>query len=749
MYLKKKNIKCLSLSKKKDLHGKVINNKIKICNVCKGIYKDQYARHLRSMHPDCEEMLEVKTLDNVLQSKDYTLCDAQKKVLENRINFIFLKSKNMGNKIHNDYVLENRKGLLIPCRLPKKAISEDFYIVCELCSSVITRPHFKKHFTICKVKADFCLASFLKNITQTIITDIPRIHSIRTQLMLSTLSNSQTQILDIVVGRMRNETIKQAILQDPYIIQYVVDSFEGKGEIEKSIQLMRTRSSIIARFSLLMQKLDPEKYLSYEDMLRVRHFKAIISTVQELGQYDSSSRLYSKIQIIKDIVPLLIEMTDNAKTEAIMNEDQKRIDELRNLMELYQTKRFRSVTTTKISTQLIVTPGKKTKVPKNSDIQKLVEYYQKKIEVIIDILETAELTPKQFSDAYKELAKTTCAQTLFFNAKRQHEVSQAKVKDYKSRNSSPDEAEQELIKNLNLEDKKLTESISIFKTLGKNNKEVYILLTKDLKYQFDLILKYREKAGVNRNNKFMFANTTGLSFLDPYNFQALSAVSCGADDPSTLTSRGFRIDLATCTRVLNLSDEDMRSLQLFMSHSDYVHNKYYRRPIDNMMQCGIAKILVARRTGTLGKFKGKNLQSMNVSSELYNFNTLQPENNINVYDEDEYRNTFNEENENILVHTAFDVETTTKNTNREIQLDDNVQEDSEPEELAEDVPIVKKKRQQWTEYELNSLRDYFKVQIEAKKLPQRKMIQTAINSLNVLKNRSPSAVHYRIKTLIA
>jgi hypothetical protein len=747
IYLKNRQRKCLSLSKKLDLNGKVINNKIKICSVCKGIYKDQYARHVRSMHPDCEEMIEVKTLDNVLQNKDYNLDNKQKKILENRIGFIFQKSKNVGNKIHNDYVLEHRKGLLIPCRLPKIAKSEDLYIMCELCSSVITRREFKRHFSKCKVKADFCLASFLKNVNKSVIIDIPRMHSLRTQLLLSTLSTSDTEILNIVVGKMKNETIKQVILQDPYIIQYVVDSFEAKGEIEKSIQLMRTKSSIIARFSILMQKLDPEKYLSYEDMLTVRNFKAIISIIQELGEYDSSCRLYQKIQIIKDICPLLIEMTDNAKTEAIINEDKKRIVELRNLKELFQSKRFRSVTTTKISTQLIVTPGKKTKAPKDSDIQKLVEYYKEKVKVLINILATAELTPKQFTDAYKELAKTTCAQTLFFNAKRQHEVAHAKVKEYKSRNENPDEAEQELIENLKLEDKALTKSISIFKTLGKNNKDVYVLLTKDLKYQFDLILKYREKAGVNSNNKFMFANTTGLSFLDPYNFQALSAVSCGADNPSTLTSRGFRIDLATCTRVLSLSDEDMRSLQVFMSHSDYVHNKYYRRPIDSMMQCGIAKILVARGTGTLGKFKGKNLQSMNVSSELYNFNTLQSENNSNVYDEEEYRNTFNEENENTLVTTAFDVETTTKNTNRDIQVDDNVTEDFESEELEEDDQKVIKKRQQWTDHEINALRKHFKLQIEAKKLPQRKVIQQAINSLLVLKNRSPAAVNYRLKKL--
>lgn len=60
------------------------------------------------------------------------------------------------------------------------------------------------------------------------------------------------------------------------------------------------------------------------------------------------------------------------------------------------------------------------------------------------------------------------------------------------------------------------------------------------------------------------------------------ANTCGAKQPDTLTSTGFRKYVATMSQMLNLKDNELDVLATFLGHDIRTHREFYRLPEDTI-----------------------------------------------------------------------------------------------------------------------------------------------------------------------
>jgi len=97
------------------------------------------------------------------------------------------------------------------------------------------------------------------------------------------------------------------------------------------------------------------------------------------------------------------------------------------------------------------------------------------------------------------------------------------------------------------------------------------------------------------------------------------AQSCGADHPMTLRSSDFRKHLATMSQVLNLKRHELDQVAQFMGHDIRVHRQFYRLPNDVIQTARVVRVLMAMENGTIGEFRGKSLEEIDVSDVLGKF----------------------------------------------------------------------------------------------------------------------------------
>lgn len=155
---------------------------------------------------------------------------------------------------------------------------------------------------------------------------------------------------------------------------------------------------------------------------------------------------------------------------------------------------------------------------------------------------------------------------------------------------------------------------------GKKGRTVAVLLTPEMQKCIDILLKYREKAGVNTKNNFVFARANGES-LNPIRMSDtlrtyrstlnLSAGEC-------LTSTRLRKHIATVSQVLNLSRLDMEVMAEFLGHDIDIHRSFYRLPQSTIQVAKMGKLLTAVNDGTIAKYSGLTLDEISLQDGKIN-----------------------------------------------------------------------------------------------------------------------------------
>ena len=155
---------------------------------------------------------------------------------------------------------------------------------------------------------------------------------------------------------------------------------------------------------------------------------------------------------------------------------------------------------------------------------------------------------------------------------------------------------------------------------GKRGRKVPVILTSDVVKAMISLIDSREKVGIPRENKFVFAAPTrsSLSHLRGHDCINKVANKCNLICPEAMKSTKVRKYTATVSQVLDLKGNEIEWLADHMGHDLSVHKKYYRLQDHTLELAKISKLLLAIDKGDVnlvGKkldditLKGKNLQS--------------------------------------------------------------------------------------------------------------------------------------------
>lgn len=141
----------------------------------------------------------------------------------------------------------------------------------------------------------------------------------------------------------------------------------------------------------------------------------------------------------------------------------------------------------------------------------------------------------------------------------------------------------EVLESLSPLERKLAEVMNRVEVRGKRGRRVAILIPQNLKKQMDFLIKNRSKGSILQDNLYMFARPNEAATpLRAHDVLRDFAKACGAKQPDTLTSTGFRKHVATMSQMLNLKDNEPDVLATFLGHDIRIHREFYRLPQDTI-----------------------------------------------------------------------------------------------------------------------------------------------------------------------
>ena len=148
------------------------------------------------------------------------------------------------------------------------------------------------------------------------------------------------------------------------------------------------------------------------------------------------------------------------------------------------------------------------------------------------------------------------------------------------------------------------------------------MLTEDLTHQLNTLLKYRQVAKV-KETTFMFARPGNAEFpFRGHDCLREFATHCGLKKPECITSTKLRKQLAVLAQILNLKENSQDIIAAFQGHDIRIHREYYRLPESTLQIAKVSKLLHSVNEGTIHRFKGMDLDTMDLCNTGKKFYTI-------------------------------------------------------------------------------------------------------------------------------
>ena len=210
--------------------------------------------------------------------------------------------------------------------------------------------------------------------------------------------------------------------------------------------------------------------------------------------------------------------------------------------------------------------------------------------------------------AWRELGRCTMVLLLTFNRRRVGNVDKIKLISYQNRQSIQGDQLQAYTRLERL----LADNFHRMETRGKRGRRVALLLSVQHREYLDMFVRYREQAGVEENNKFLFGTAHRAQHLDACKAIRDYSSRCGAQNPQRLRGTYLRKQVATVSQMLNLSDNEIQQIADFMGHDIAIHRQFYRTPELSLQVTKLAKFFMAVDDTDLEKYRGKSIDDLEV-----------------------------------------------------------------------------------------------------------------------------------------
>lgn len=508
-----------------------------------------FARHLENKHR-CED--QVVTLLGL------------KKGSEERKALLTLIRNNGNMESH----------VLIPKKLEKAGyeVSTETHVMCSACHSYLKRRYLFRHRKNCFAAKGNELPPGRSAITDSMIYAACK----KKYGKYISEMNLKTRVL----GKMRPNKETEVVLGDILIMSWGDDLLK-KTPCNKSTYHIAAKMKRCARFVMNMKKINTK----YNDMLacmKPEAFDDVIEATKNMSGFDPIKKTYTAGSTALQFGGYLKQIS--SLTEKIILRGKISLSTKQKDDCLKEIKRFRSLISSQWTTEvaslamkdLTKRAAKKPKLlPTTEDIMMCSKY-------VAECAKSAyeQLQKKALKKAFSILAETTLVSTIIHNRKRVGDVMYLELEYYNDQRTlfAASSQTHEFQETLSENEKLLTKNYLKITTIGKNSKDMAVLIPPlTLKY-YDLIYKLRttHKDWFFPENEFMFCYPASAKQIEASSVLRKYAMKCGAKCPESITSTRLRKHVAVVSQLLSLRDNEVEQLAKFMGHTKKTHEQYYK-----------------------------------------------------------------------------------------------------------------------------------------------------------------------------
>ncbi|XP_046619499.1 uncharacterized protein LOC124304842 [Neodiprion virginianus] len=398
------------------------------------------------------------------------------------------------------------------------------------------------------------------------------------------LHEAASERLINVFAVLREDAIVRLIRYDRLLILYG-NKLCRKYKKQHDGDMIRANLRMLGRLLSALKEIN-KNIIEFATIYDPKYYDDVISAInivslfnEKTNTYTHPSTAYSLGSLVKQIGNLLI-------TDCIKRHDAIQKANTEDFLKLAFDDIGVSVNKTVVESQTQQKRRKKTELPSVQDIKKLLAYVDKKRKSAYQILET-----KFTYDAWLDLAQTTLTSVQVFNRRRAGEIERVFIEDFESFEG----INEDHLEKLSADSQVLARKYVRFVIRGKLNRTVPVLLSSDLLACIQMMLKYRNKAEVPSENRYVF----GIPGFEKNRYKYLRACyllrkfaqESGADFPAKLTGTKLRKHIATNCINLNLSENEVNDVANFMGHADKIHREHYRQPIVSREILRMSKVL--------------------------------------------------------------------------------------------------------------------------------------------------------------
>ena len=650
-------------------------DKVSFCYYCQTPVA-KLDRHLRRKHKNESEVAAYCFEDDKSKKK-------------NRL----LKLRNLGNHVHNQYVVRGGKGDFVVIHRPKDEVDFRNYVACRYCYGYFCKKAMWSHqCPLAPCKADG--------------TKIPRLRKASATPADSTVSDDSASFSGLLNG-MRQDEVGAVASKDALILSFGRSMCKRFGGDPEQFNYIRGKMRLVAKLLIALRKSSGQLGTPLSEYLVPTKFQAVVSAAKQCARLNNTGTEYGAPSSAVKSGGVIRQLVEEKQAHALEHGDTVTADLCTQFLKLCDVKWSSEVSCVALRN---LSQRKRNGVlflPLTQDVIQLNQF------LVAEANKLSEITTGS-ADAFFGLSQVVLAKLILFNRKRQGEASKIKVEDYQKKGKS-DNTVAALA--LNEFEQALLRTLERMEIKGKRERTVPILLTEEMVSWIDKLMQAR-CAFVPAGNPYLFATASEGSHFRGSDVVRKFASQCNATSPSRLTSTNLRKSVASMAQVLSLKEHEMESLATFMGHDITVHRQFYRMPLDVMQVARISKIFLAAEQGKISHYAGKALDDIQVDPD----EEVEEEEAEEVEEEtEEVEASCNDSDtcggDEKLVEPPVKQPKLVSNTPNECNIS-----------AKSNVPLIKKtrkmtERKQWTVAEKETVRSHFASYIMEKKLPGKGAIE--------------------------
>lgn len=452
---------------------------------------------------------------------------------------LFSQLRNKGDYQHNYQVLQSGNGELVTKKRSTLPTSVRDFLPCQFCCAFFRKSDLWRHERACK---------FRKGEVQSKQGGKGRIQSMASRLLPLVYA---TGGCEEIIHKMNQDEIAVHIRNDPLICKYG-NALSARHDHDKSqYAYIAQKMRELARFMLAVNEVDSSvKYL--HELCLPSRFELAVEGAKKVSGFDENSNKFKTTTLVSKIGYSLKRAAEIAFGESRMTEDSETEGQVREFIKLldmeWNTLFSRSVLSS-------LRRAERKEVDASSLTTDLIQLYKflKKAENE----SKKELLENPSAAAWRKLCEALLSEVFLFNKSRGGDAGKFLLETYTSRKSTGTPITADVLNRLTKMEVVLSDKLIRMELEGNGGRKTPLLLTEEMVSSIDALVENREKAGVHKDNPYVFGRLEALSNIRGSDCLRRASQDSNATTPDILSSSKLRKLIASHWQLLSLNDREL------------------------------------------------------------------------------------------------------------------------------------------------------------------------------------------------